>query len=107
MADPFFITGAPPFPFGSIARKGRGTILLYTGVDPLNLGSHEGKAYLLQLSAFDAGVVKTFAPPFPFGSISRRAPRRFRSHECVLMHCGVYITPYVRAGSSHTNKSQC
>ena len=84
MADPFFITGAPPFPFGSIARKGRGKILLYTGVDPLNLGSHEGKAYLLQLSAFDAGVVKTFAPPFPFGSISRRAPRRWATQGDVI-----------------------
>lgn len=77
MTEPFYIRGAPPFPFGSIARHGRGKFLLYVGVDPLNLGSHEGKAYLLQLSAFDAATVQKFPPPYPFGSIGRRVPRHW------------------------------
>ncbi len=78
MGDLVHISGAPPFPFGSIARHGRGKFVLYRGVDPLNLGSHEGQAYLLEMAPFDAGIVQSFAgPPWPFGSIPRRVPRHW------------------------------
>lgn len=78
MAELRFITGAPPFPFGSMARHGRGKFVLYRGADAPNLGAHEHKAYLLEIAPFDAAVVKAFAgPPYPFGSVSRRVPRHW------------------------------
>lgn len=80
MGDRVYLKSAPPWPFGSIARDFARSFLLYTGVDPLNLGSHEGKGYLLRLMAFDASqTLQAPAPPWPFGSTGRKAPRYWTS----------------------------
>jgi hypothetical protein len=76
MGDPVYLRAAPPYPFGVAARAVPRAFLLYRGVDPLNLGSHEGKGYLLQTTAFDPALtVDLPGPPFPFGTIDRRTPR--------------------------------
>lgn len=80
MGDPVYLRGAPPQPFGTIARAVPRAFILYTGVDPLNLGSHEGKGYLLALTPFDAALTLDIpAPPMPFGCIDRRTARYFTS----------------------------
>lgn len=80
MGDPVYLRGAPPLPFGTIARAVPRAFVLYTGVDPLNLGSHEGKGYLLALTPFDSALTLDVpGPPFPFGTIDRRTPRAFTS----------------------------
>lgn len=84
MAEISYITGAPPFPFGSIARHGRGKFVLRAGLSPLNLGAHEGRGYLLRLTAFDSTAMRALPRPFPFGSISRRVPRHWATPGAVL-----------------------
>lgn len=80
MGDRVFLRGAPPMPFGTIARDVARAFLLYTGVDPLNLGSYEGLGYLLKLAPFDAALTLDIpAPPMPFGCIDRRRARYFTS----------------------------
>ena len=72
--------GGPPFPFGTFARDVARSFILYAGVDPANLGAHEGKGYLLALTPFDAALTLNLpGPPLPFGSIDRRTARYFTS----------------------------
>ena len=72
--------GGPPFPFGTIARDVARAFILYAGVDPANLGAHEGKGYLLSLAPFDAELtIDLPGPPLPFGCIDRRTARYFTS----------------------------
>jgi hypothetical protein len=61
--------GAPPLPFGSVDDLDEfGAWALYAGVDPLNLGAHEGKHLLLVAWPFDpAAEIEIPAPPLPFG----------------------------------------
>lgn len=67
--------GAPPLPFGSIDWPVPFGFLLYAGVDPLNLGAHEGKAYLLTGTPFDpVGASRMPSPPLPFGEIDWPSP---------------------------------
>ena len=80
MGDKVYLRAAPPQPFGTIARDVARAFLLYTGVDPLNLGSHEGKGYLLALTPFDAALTLDIpGPPLPFGCSDRRLARGFTS----------------------------
>lgn len=80
MADRVYQRAAPPYPFGSMARDVPRAFILYTGVDPLNLGSHEGKGYLLAMSPFDAALTLDVpGPPYPFGCNDRRTPRHWTS----------------------------
>jgi len=80
VGDRVYLRAAPPAPFGTIARDVARSFLLYTGVDPLNLGSHEGKAYLLAITPFDSALtVDLPAPPLAFGCIDRRSPRYLTS----------------------------
>lgn len=85
MGDRVYLRSAPPYPFGSTPRDVARAFLLYTGVDPLNLGTHEGKGYLLKLAPFDAAAVTMApAPPWPFGCSSRQAPRNWTSQGATL-----------------------
>lgn len=61
--------GAPPLPFGSVDDPDEfGAYAFYAGVDPLNLGAHEGKHLLLVAWPFDpAAEIEIPAPPLPFG----------------------------------------
>ena len=61
--------GAPPLPFGAVDDLDEfGAWALYAGVDPLNLGAHEGKQLLLVAWPFDpAAEIEIPAPPLPFG----------------------------------------
>lgn len=80
MAEIYYLRTAPPYPFGAAPRDIPRAFLLYTGVDPLNLGVHEHKGYLLAATPFDAALTLDLpAPPYPFGSSARRAPRIARS----------------------------
>lgn len=80
MGDRVYLRAAPPQPFGTIARDVARAFLLYAGVDPLNLGSHEGQGYLLALTPFDAALTLDIpGPPLPFGCIDRRLARCFTS----------------------------
>jgi hypothetical protein len=80
VADKVYQRAAPPYPFGSMARDVARAFILYTGVDPLNLGSHEGKGYLLAMSPFDAALTLDVpGPPYPFGCTDRRTPRHWTS----------------------------
>jgi hypothetical protein len=72
MADTVLGYGAPPLPFGSLDYPTPFAFPLYVGVDPFNLGSHEGLAYLLAAAPFNPALVSTMAsPPIPFGDIDR------------------------------------
>lgn len=76
MADRVYRRTAPPYPFGTGPRDFPRSFLLYTGVDPLNLGAHEGKGYLLAMSPFDpATPLRMPGPPYPFGFAPWREPR--------------------------------
>lgn len=76
MASPVFLRTAPPFPFGAVPRDEPRAFLLETGVDAQQLGGHEGKAYLLVATPFDAALELDLpGPPFPFGGVPRRTPR--------------------------------
>ncbi|MBX9945120.1 MAG: hypothetical protein K2Y40_13630 [Reyranella sp.] len=78
MPELFYLRTAPPYPFGAAPRDFPRSFLLYAGVDPLNLGVHEGKGYLLAMTPFDAALTLDLpAPPFPFGGNARRTPRAF------------------------------
>lgn len=80
MADRVYRRTAPPYPFGVGPRDFPRTYLLYTGVDPLNLGAHEGKGYLLAMSPFDpATPLELPGPPYPFGYAPWRTPRTITS----------------------------
>ncbi len=80
MGDRVYLRAAPPQPFGTIARDVERAFLLYAGVDPLNLGSHEGQGYLLALAPFDPALTLDIpGPPLPFGCIDRRLARCFTS----------------------------
>ena len=78
MAELYYLRTAPPYPFGSAPRDEPRAFLLYAGVDPLNLGAHEGQGYYIAMTPFDAALTLDIpAPPFPFGSNDRRTPRNF------------------------------
>ena len=78
MAELYYLKTAPPYPFGSAPRDEPRAFLLYAGVDPLNLGAHEGQGYYIAMTPFDAALTLDIpAPPFPFGSNDRRTPRNF------------------------------
>lgn len=80
MPDRVYRRTAPPYPFGAVPRDFPRSYLVYTGLDPLNLGSHEGKGYLLVASPFDASLfVERLAPPYPFGAVPRVSPRSYRT----------------------------
>jgi hypothetical protein len=75
MGDPVYLFGAPPLPFGAIDYPVPFASVIYTGVDPVNLGSHEGKAYLLSAAPFDTSKTTAMpAPPLPFGDIDFPLP---------------------------------
>ena len=62
--------GAPPLPFGAIDHVVPFAFPLYEGVDPLDLGAHEGRGLLLVASPFDPLIVTvTPGPPYPFGAV--------------------------------------
>lgn len=76
MANPVYLRGAPPWPFGTMSRDVARAFILYTGVDPLDLSSFKGKGYLLVLTAFDSSLLLEIpAPPLPFGTVARRRAR--------------------------------
>lgn len=76
MPELYYLRTAPPYPFGAAPRDLPRSFLLYAGVDPLNLGVHEGKGYLLDMTPFDGALTLDLpAPPWPFGSSARRSPR--------------------------------
>jgi hypothetical protein len=78
VAEVVYFRAAPPYPFGAVPRDIPRAFLLYAGVDPLNLGAHEGKGYLLAMTPFDAGLTLDIpGPPYPFGATTRRTPRNF------------------------------
>jgi len=78
VAELYYLRTAPPYPFGSAPRDEPRAFLLYAGVDPLNLGAHEGQGYFIAMTPFDAALTLDIpAPPFPFGSNDRRTPRTF------------------------------
>ena len=56
MAELYYLRAAPPYPFGSVPRDFPRSFLLYAGVDPLNLGAHEGKGYYIAMTPFDAAL---------------------------------------------------
>ena len=91
----------PPYPFGAGARDYPRQFLLYAGVDPANLGVHEGKGYLLALTPFDAALRLTFpGPPYPFGANSWRAPR---SHSSLGYAATIYPAATGNAARSSAN----
>lgn len=78
MGDPVLYYQAPPLPFGAIDWPTPLAFVAYTGVDPLNLGSHEGLDYLLSCAPLDASQRTTSpAPPLPFGEIDYPLPLNF------------------------------
>src|SRR5581483_1163226 len=78
MGDKVYLRAAPPFPGGTIDRDIARAFLIYVGADPFNLGTHEGKAYLLRLSPFDSSLTLDLPGlPFPGGAIDRRKARSF------------------------------
>lgn len=80
MAERVYRRTAPPYPFGAGPRDYPRSFLLYTGTDPLNLGAHEGKGYLLAMSPFDpATPLRLPGPPYPFGYAPWRTPRTLTS----------------------------
>jgi hypothetical protein len=63
MAEIVLGYGAPPLPFGSVDDIGAfGAYVLFRGVDPLNLGAHEGQHYLLVASPFRPGLARCVLP---------------------------------------------
>lgn len=75
MATAVYLRTAPPFPFGAVPRDEPRAFLLETGVDAAQLGAHEGKAYLMVATPFDAVLELDLpGPPFPFGGVPRRTP---------------------------------
>ena len=76
MATSVYLRTAPPWPFGAVPRDEPRAFLLEAGVDAQQLGAHEGKAYLLVATPFDAALELDLpGPPFPFGGVPRRTPR--------------------------------
>jgi len=65
-----------PLPFGSIDYPEAFEWVAYTGVDPANMGSWEGQAYLLAVTAFDkdGSTTRVGALPLPFGDIDLMTP---------------------------------
>jgi hypothetical protein len=80
-ADPGIVFGfqAPPLPFGSVDDLAEfGKYAIYRGIDPLNLGAHEGTHLLLVASPFDRTKVLEFAtPPMPLGEAGDGTGLRF------------------------------
>jgi hypothetical protein len=96
-----YLRAAPPQPFGTIARDVARAFLLYAGVDPLNLGSHEGQGYLLALAPFDPALTLDIpGPPMPFGCIDRRLARSFTSQGRAVT---IYPAATGNAARSSTN----
>lgn len=69
MAQVVYQRGGPPLPFGAIDADEAGTFPLYEGVDPADLGAHEGKALLIVAAPFNPATVVTTPGPIPFGSV--------------------------------------
>lgn len=69
MAQVVYQRGGPPLPFGTIDADEVGTFPLYEGVDPADLGAHEGKALLIVAAPFNPSTVVTTPGPIPFGSV--------------------------------------
>ena len=70
--------GGPPLPGGDIDFGILGQYVLYTGVDPTDLGSFEGQAYLLSGTLLDLTKSTTLiGPPFPGGDIDFTTPLQF------------------------------
>ncbi|WP_319798330.1 hypothetical protein [Nitrobacter sp.] len=74
MGDPVYASGYP-LPFGAADYPEPFAFVIYSGVDPLNLGAYEGLAYLLTGTPFDvARTPQMPAPPIPFGDIDYPTP---------------------------------
>ncbi|CAB4195212.1 hypothetical protein UFOVP1644_32 [uncultured Caudovirales phage] len=69
MAQVVYQRGGPPLPFGTIDADEVGTFPLYEGVDPADLGAHEGKALLIVAAPFNPATVVTTPGPIPFGAV--------------------------------------
>lgn len=68
MAQIVYQEGGPPIPFGSIDAGEPGVFPMYEGVDPANLGAHEGKAMLIVAAPLNAASSTVTPGPIPFGS---------------------------------------
>ena len=107
----------PPFPFGSIDWPTPFAFPHYQGVDPLNLGSHEGLAYLLSGSPFDSALSTTLQLPLPFGEADYPTPMQFayagraptiypaatigRSSSPTDTPANTYVPPKLKAGLNY------
>ena len=60
--------GGPPIPFGAIDADEVGVFPLYEGLDPADLGAHEGKALLIVAAPFNPSTVVETPGPLPFGT---------------------------------------
>lgn len=71
--------GTPVPPFGAIDAGEVGVFPLYEGVDPADLGAHEGRGLLLVATPFDPAAVVTTPGPLPFGTAEGAAAYTFDS----------------------------
>src|SRR4051812_4529402 len=60
--------GTPGTPFGAVDAGEVGVFPIYEGIDPTDLGAHEGMGLLLVATPFDPTVVVTTPGPLPFGT---------------------------------------
>lgn len=79
MGEVVYQYGGPPLPFGTIDAGVPGVFPLYEGVDPADLGAHEGKALLLVATPFDPATVVSTPGPLPFGTVEGRGAWSFDS----------------------------
>ena len=60
--------GTPEAPFGAAQAGTVGQFPIYEGLDPANLGAHEGKGLLIVAAPFNASTITETPGPAPFGT---------------------------------------
>src|SRR4051794_10011995 len=60
--------GTPVPPFGAIDAGDVGVFPIYEGLDPANLGAHEGQGLLIVAAPFNPETVTETPGPIPFGT---------------------------------------
>lgn len=73
MAAVVYLRGALPLPGGTIDYPVPFAVPIDSGVDSLNLGTHEGLAYLLRVDPFDPTKTIDLPMPLPGGEIDLRS----------------------------------
>jgi hypothetical protein len=68
MAAVVYQYGTPVPPFGAIDAGDVGVFPIYEGLDPANLGAHEGMGLLIVAAPFNPDTVTTTPGPLPFGT---------------------------------------